>query len=219
MEGLLVLTRIAARTGRYLVPGIAAALLLAACGGDGHGTTIGSAAPASSGVTAPTTEAPTGAPGTTTSETGPTPPATSPEGSTPATDRCHTSELIATIGAGDAAAGNRYATLSLRNKSGRTCTIYGYGGLQPLDATGKQLPVTLKRDASAGGPRLVRLSPGSAIGRTIHWGAVPTGDAKCPTATSATVIPPDETDPLTVRYDFGEVCGSTIDGTPYGVTR
>jgi hypothetical protein len=206
-----VLTRIAARTGRYLVPGIAAALLLAACGGDGDGTTIGSAAPASPSVTAPTTAAPTGAAGTTTA-------GTTPE-STPVDTRCHTSELAATIGAGDAAAGNRYATLSLKNTSARTCTIYGYGGLQPLDATGKQLPVTLKRDASAGGPRLVRLSPGTSIGRTIHWGAVPTGSAQCPTATSATVIPPDETDPLTVRFDFGQICGTTIDGTPYGVTR
>jgi Protein of unknown function (DUF4232) len=211
-----VLTRLAARTGRYLVPGIAAAFLLAACGGDGDGTTIGTAAPNSTAVTAPTTTAaPTGAATSTgTSGTGPT----TPE-STPVNTRCHTSELAATIGAGDAAAGNRYATLSLKNTSGHTCTIYGYGGLQPLTSSGKQLPLTLKRDASAGGPRLVRLSPGTSVGRTIHWGVIPSGETTCPTATSATIIPPDETDPLTVKFNFGEICGSTIDGTPYGVTR
>jgi hypothetical protein len=211
-----VLTRFAARTGRYLVPGLAAAFLLAACGGDGDGTTIGSAAPSTSAVTAPaTTAAPTGgATSTGAPGTGPT----TPE-STPVTTRCHTSELTATIGSGDAAAGNRYATLSLKNTSGRTCTIYGYGGLQPRSAAGTQLPLTLKRDASAGGPRLIRLSPGTSVGRTIHWGVVPSGGGACPTATSATVIPPDETDPLTVTYDFGTICGSTIDGTPYGVTR
>jgi hypothetical protein len=212
-----VLTRFAARTGRYLVPGIAAALLLAGCGGgDGDGTAIGTAAPSSTAATAPTTTAaPTGAATSTgTSGTGPT----SPE-STPVNTRCHTSELAATIGSGDAAAGNRYATLSLKNTSGRSCTIYGYGGLQPLGASGKQLPLTLKRDASSGGPRLVRLAPGTSVGRTIHWGVVPSGETACPTATSATVIPPDETDPLTVKYDFGPICGGTIDGTPYGVTR
>ena len=209
-----MLTRFAARAGRYLVPGIAAALLLSACGGDGDGTTIGSAAPATPSITASEPAATTAASPTPTR----TSESTTPE-STPVDTRCHTSELAATIGAGDAAAGNRFATLSLKNTSGRTCTIYGYGGLQPLNSAGTQLPLTLKRDATAGAPRLVRLSPGTSIGRTIHWGAVPSGTAKCPTASSATVIPPDETDPLSVRFDFGEICGSTIDGTPYGVTR
>ena len=170
-------------------------------------------------VTAPTTtESPVSAPTSGAAPSSQAPAPTTPE-STPVDTRCHTSERVATIGGADAAAGNRYATLSLRNRSGRTCTIYGYGGLQPLTSSGKQLPVTLKRDGSAGGPRLVRLSPGTSIGRTIHWGAVPNGEASCPKATGATVIPPDETDPLTVKFDFGEVCGSTIDGTPFGVTR
>ena len=39
------MTRTTARLGRYLVPGIAAGLLLAACGGNDDGTTIGDPAP------------------------------------------------------------------------------------------------------------------------------------------------------------------------------
>ena len=49
-------------------------------------------------------------------------------------DRCHTSELSASLPAGNPGAGPRYATLSLTNTSARTCTVFGYGGLQPLDA-------------------------------------------------------------------------------------
>lgn len=216
-----MLTRIAARTGRYLVPGIAAALLLAACGGDGDGTTIGSAAPASPSVTAPTTSAAPSAaapstPDTTTSETGPTTPATSPEGSAPATDRCHTGEFTAAFGPADAGASNRNATVVLTNKGGRTCTVLGYGGLQPLDAAGRPIPtLTLTRQPPA--PTLLRVAPGGKIYKGIHWTVIPSPGEKCAVPVSAQVTPPDETDHITLKWAFGGVCG-TIDGRAYTST-
>jgi Protein of unknown function (DUF4232) len=206
----------------------AAALIgLAGCGG-GDGTTIGSAQPApttaAAGSGTPTSPGPGG------SEPAQSQPApTSPAGSGPtgagpsssatggATSRCHTSELTASFRPSDPAAGNRYATQLLTNHSQRTCTVFGYGGLQPLDAAKKQLPITLTRDT--GRPAtLVRLAPGTSVGRTIHWGAVPSDDQPCPTPAYASVIPPDETDPLLVRWSLGPVCGGRIDGWPYGVT-
>ncbi|HEY6744970.1 MAG TPA: DUF4232 domain-containing protein [Mycobacteriales bacterium] len=210
-----MLTRFAARTGRYLVPGIAAALLLAACGGDGDGTTIGTAAPASSDATAPTTEAPTSAPGTTTGETGPTGP-TSSEGSAPATDRCHTGEFTAAFGPEDAGAGNRNATVVLTNKGGRTCTVFGYGGLQPLDAAGKPI-TTLKLTRQPPAPTLLRVAPGAKVYKGIHWTVMPSPGETCSIPASAQVTPPDETDHITLKWPFGTVCG-TIDGRAYTKT-
>ena len=186
------------------------ALAAAGCGSGGPNTTIGSALPA-----APT---PTGAAATTTAA----PPAgtstpTASEAS-PVSTRCHTSELSATVTAADAAAGNRYATLVLTNRARRTCTIFGYGGLQPLDAARKQLPVTLLRNAGQGAPTPDRLAPGATVARTIHWTVVRSGTQECPVAAYAEIIPPDETDPLVVSYGFGEICGGRIDGYPFGTT-
>jgi Domain of unknown function (DUF4232) len=198
---------------------VAAAALatVAGCGGGGGsgGTVTGSALPATASATSTT---PASGPATTTAppSTGtgsPSPTGTGTQGVT----RCHTSELAASLAPGDPGAGQRYATLTLTNTSGRTCTVFGYGGLQPLDAAKRELPITLTRDT--GRPaRVVRLGPGQGAGRTIHWGAVPSGEQPCPTPASASIIPPDETDPLLIRWSLGPVCGGKIDGWPYGVT-
>lgn len=188
------------------------ALAAAGCGADEPNTTTGSALPAAA--------TPTSAAATTTVEppAATSPPAPTASEASSVSTRCHTSELGAAFTAADAAAGNRYATLVLTNKVQRTCTIFGYGGLQPLDTAKKQLPLTLLRDTGHGGPKLVRLAPGATVARTIHWTAVRTGTQKCPEGAFAAIIPPDETDPLVVRYEFGEICGGELDGYPFGVT-
>jgi hypothetical protein len=219
MEGMLVLTRLAARTGRYLVPGIAAALLLAACGGNGDGTTIGDPAPSSTGVTAPTSAAPSSSE-TTTSETGPSSTAsrpTSTEGSAPATTRCHTGEFTAAFGSVDAGASNRNATVVLTNRGGRTCTVFGYGGLQPLDAAGKPITTLTLTRVNPPAPALLRVAPGGKVYKDIHWTVIPSTGQKCSTPAFAQVTPPDETDHITLKWSFGIVCG-TIDGRPFTKT-
>lgn len=181
-----------------LAAAVLAAALAAALAGCGGGTTAGSAAPSTAAQPTQSGSSSTGTGGS-----GPS--------------RCHTSELSASLSSGEPGAGQRYATLSLTNTSGRTCTVFGYGGLQPLDAAKKQLPITLTRDT--GRPvTLIRLAPGASVGRTIHWGAVPPGSQPCPTPAYASIIPPDETSPLVIGWSLGPVCGGKMDGWPYGVT-
>ncbi|GAA3365417.1 MULTISPECIES: DUF4232 domain-containing protein [Saccharopolyspora] len=135
-------------------------------------------------------------------------------------ERCHTSQLSGAVGHGDSGAGQRYAELTLTNTSGEACTLYGYGGMQLLGADGQQLPTQLERTPNPG-PQVVRLAPGESASSTLHWTAVPhEGESEqgpCqPEPARALVTPPDEEDPLTVRWDLGSVCGfGSIDNSAY----
>jgi Domain of unknown function (DUF4232) len=138
----------------------------------------------------------------------------------PRPDRCHTSELTGRLVAGSPGAGQRYATLTLTDTGGQTCTIDGYGGLGLAAADGSALPTRQNRVASPA-PVLVTLHPGQAVSAQLHWGAVTgTGDnapgACQPTPATLRVIPPDETDALSVPWSLGPVCEQgTIDQTAY----
>jgi hypothetical protein len=203
---------------------LAAAALIAVAGCNADGSTGGTALPVGES-SAPTTAA---APTTTAAPTPAARPA-SPSASSapsaapsasraaPVSTRCHTSELTASFGRVDPGAGQRYATIVLGNRSGRTCTVYGYGGMQPLDSAKRQLPVMLTRVRSRR-PTLVRLAPGSQVSKLIHWTVVPSGAQECPRPAYAAVTPPDETDPIVIAWPFEEVCGGRIDGFPYGAT-
>jgi Protein of unknown function (DUF4232) len=137
-----------------------------------------------------------------------------------ATARCSAATLSGEITASDAGAGNRYAKLVVTNTSKAPCTLYGYGGLQLIDAAGRSAPTNLSRRPDPG-PALVTLQPGQQAFKNLHWGAVPDGSepttGPCePESTGATVIPPDETQPFTIRYNFGSVCQhGAIDGSAY----
>lgn len=127
-------------------------------------------------------------------------------------DRCRTSELSGSLVAGSPGAGQRYATLVLRDTGGRTCTVDGYGGLGLVDAAGHPLP-TLQVRVPSPAPRAVVLGPGDAVSAALHWSAVaaagdrPQGDCQ-PVAAALQVIPPDETGALSVPWSGGPVCGS-----------
>jgi hypothetical protein len=137
--------------------------------------------------------------------------------------RCHTSQLAASLRAGSPGAGQRYALLSLRNRSRRTCRVFGYAGLQLLDANRRKLPTTLVRDR-AKAPRRVVLAPGHRTRALLHWTIVPgpgepqTGACE-PAPRWAQVTPPDERALLLIPWRLGPVCQhGRIDITPFGRT-
>lgn len=193
-------------------------LLVGACSSGGSASETQGSSGASSttaGSAASSAGRPTTRPGAATSSTG-----ASPTGSGTATNRCHTSELTGRLLTGGAGAGQRYATLTLRNSGQRTCTIHGYGGLGLVDSSGRALPTKQVRDPSPA-PTTIRLAPGGTASSDLHWGAIPgpgdnqTGDCQ-PTPAAVHVIPPDGTDFLSVPWNLGSVCeGGTIEQRAY----
>jgi hypothetical protein len=214
------------RALRPVPAALLAVLALSACSFSGSVSAATTSAHGTAGSTDTTSEDGTGtstAGSPTTGSSSAT--STSPGASTPAgtstarTDRCHTGELAGSLTPGSPGAGQRYATLTLRNTGGRTCTVYGYGGLGLAGSDGHALPTHQVR---SGGPATtVRLAPGGSVRSALHWGAIPgPGDSpngNCqPTPTTLRVIPPDETDSLSVTWTFGPVCeGGTIEQHPY----
>ncbi len=152
---------------------------------------------------ASTTDASTG---TTTAAPSGTPASTAAPSAVPVTPRCHTSQLSATAGDGQGAAGTIYLTIVLSNTSGETCTLDGYPGMGLLDASRRPLPTTVVRGGGMlppSRPSLVRLPPAAKASYSLTYSDVPTGGAsaatQCPTASSAYVTPPDERDPLLLQ--------------------
>jgi hypothetical protein len=191
------------------------ALVLAAAGCGGRGPSPTAAAPTSvvpvvpPAATTPAATTPTGGPATP-APTSITPAPTTPAPTAPAGPaRCHTTDLIARLRGLDPAAGSRYAALVLTNRSTGSCRVYGYGGLQLLDAARHPVPTQQLRGRDAP-PRLVLLRPGTSAYSLLHWSVVPadgeseTGPCE-PTASYLLVTPPDETQPITILWG-SEVC-------------
>jgi len=180
------------------------ALVLAAAGCHGHATNPAASAP--TGVVPPTATTPaTGPPTPAPTSTGPTAPtSTTPAPTTPAgPQRCHTADLAASLGRADSGMGHTGVTLVLTNRSTRPCRLYGYGGLQLLDAAGSPLPTHQVRVRQPG-PRLVRLAPGASAYSDLYWVSMPM-DAPCAQAAVLLVTPPDETEPIRTAA-LGSVC-------------
>jgi len=193
------------RTAR-LLPLTAAAglalLLAAACDGRSTDSTANGPIVSTPGATTPATGPPTPTP-TDRTAGAPVPP-TTPTGP----DRCHTADLTAGLHNLDAAAGSRYATVVLTNRTRSTCRIYGYGGVQLLDAARHPLPTHQIRDPGTP-PRPVLLRPGGSASSGLHWSPLPDGTESqtgpCqPTPTYLLITPPDETQPITVPWSSSE---------------
>ncbi len=122
---------------------------------------------------------------------------------------CRASGLQAALVRPDAGAGQRYAMIRLTNRSAKACVVYGYGGLQLLNAARHALPTRVHRVPPT--PGRVTLPPGASATSALHWTAVPgagepTTGACEPTPSFALVTPPDETTSLTVPWTMGPAC-------------
>jgi hypothetical protein len=108
----------------------------------------------------------------------------------------------------------------LTNRSTSTCRVFGYGGVQLLDAARHPLPSQQLRNPLAP-PRPVLLKPGASASSRLHWGVVPAGTESqtgpCEAAPAQLLItPPDETQPIAVPWPYGPVCQhGRMDQTAY----
>jgi hypothetical protein len=125
--------------------------------------------------------------------------------------RCTAKTLSGKVDQGDAGAGQRYAKFVVTNTGTAPCTVNGYSGFQLLDGAGKPIPTTTERKPDPA-PSPVTLAPGAAAAANLHWSVIAqqgeseTGPCQ-PEAVSAQAIPPDETEPITVPWGVGPVCG------------
>jgi len=151
-------------------------------------------------------------------------PPSAPVGSTSAAPsgpgRCRTADLSARLVPGSPGAGQRYATLVLTNRGGSPCTVFGFGGLGLVAPGGTPLPtrqVRLKDPV----PATVTVQAGHSVGAELHWSVVAgPGDAQSgncqPVPATLRVIPPDETEALSVPWAEGPVCqGGQIEQQAY----
>src|SRR6266542_2592475 len=174
----------------------AAVMLLAGCMVEGHAAT--------SGTSTTPADVPVSSPSASPLSTGGSAPSAA---AAPA--RCHTRDLAGHVEGRGAGAGQRYANLGLTNKTSTACTVYGYPGLQLVDAHGSALPTRVQRDTAVA-PRQLLVKPRQTVWALLHWTVVPADDEVtnhcAPDPASLRVIPPDETTQLTVAFDYGAVC-------------
>ncbi|MFB7653137.1 MULTISPECIES: DUF4232 domain-containing protein [unclassified Streptomyces] len=198
------------RRTALLASGVALLGLLSACGTE-SGTSSTPQPSESARTTGTDPGAETGAetdPGTATDTapavgTAPSDTAGSASASGRTDGRCHTSELRATVGRVDPGAGQRNFPVVLTNTADRTCTLYGHPGAAFVDASGKQLgPDPERRPAS---PRTVTLTPGESAWAGLSFSSPQISGARTATPAALLVTPPDEHDPLKVKWTAGEV--------------
>ncbi|MBQ0889270.1 DUF4232 domain-containing protein [Streptomyces sp. RM72] len=196
------------RRTALLASGVALLGLLAACGNE-SATSSGTPQPSQTARTAGTAGADPGSstatPGDTAPAVGATPTDTAGSASASArTDgRCHTSELRAAVGRVDPGAGQRNFPVVLTNTSERTCTVYGYPGAAFVDASGKQLGPDPER--APGSPETVTLTPGKSAWAGLSFSSPQISGARTATPAALLVTPPDEREPLKVKWTAGEV--------------
>ncbi|MFE5599234.1 DUF4232 domain-containing protein [Streptomyces coelicoflavus] len=191
------------------------ALLASAVALLGLVTACGSESATSSGTPEPSKAAAhssSAAPGRSTATPGDTAPAVgaapsdtagSASASARADGRCHTSELRAAVGRVDPGAGQRNFPVVLTNTSERTCTVYGYPGAAFVDASGKQLGPDPER--APGSPVTVTLTPGESAWAGLSFSSPQISGARTATPAALLVTPPDEREPLKVKWTAGEV--------------
>jgi hypothetical protein len=132
------------------------------------------------------------------------------------TPRCHTSGLSGsfTLVPNSQGAGNEVAKVTLTNTSGTVCHVYGFVGMQLLNAQHQPLPTNVVRDHSLAELIVTLIPNGSASAAARFSPDVPgPGDAQngqCqPTAAFVEITPPDETTHLVVPVQPAtSVCSS-----------
>jgi hypothetical protein len=133
----------------------------------------------------------------------------------PGPSRCHTADLAVEVGQSDSGMGHTGLNLALVNRSTHPCRIYGYGGMQLLNAAGGPLPTRQVRDGSA--PQLVMLLPGGRAYSSLLWVSSPEAPS-CSGSAFLLVTPPDETESIRVAFTHTVCENGRIQQGPYQTT-
>jgi hypothetical protein len=132
--------------------------------------------------------------------------------------RCHTGGLRVALAGDEGAAGSVYLTFVLTNTGTSPCSLYGYVGMQMLNASGRALPTKVVRDGASSttaGPSRFLLLPGTAAKFQASYehamqGGLP---SVCPMAATLEITPPDEFDHQTIPLEM-DPCLGQINVTP-----
>ncbi|MGW4882121.1 DUF4232 domain-containing protein [Streptomyces sp. NPDC004262] len=110
--------------------------------------------------------------------------------------------------------GQKHAVVALTNKSGRTCTLYGFPGVDLVDG-GRQWPLR-RTDAT---PQRVTLASGAAARFTLTYLPSDAGDSTAFTPTTVVITAPDQRTSYDLPWHGGPVVlqdGATHPGTYVG---
>ena len=122
---------------------------------------------------------------------------------------CGTSELTASLGASQGAAGTFYMALVLTNKSHATCTMFGYPGVSYISSSGAAVGQTASR--IKGHEATITLKPGAAASALLHQPnplVFQPADCHKKKAAGIRIYPPGQTVSLTVAKST-TVCTTT----------
>jgi hypothetical protein len=123
--------------------------------------------------------------------------------------RCHTQDLAVSLGRGGVGLGNAEVPVSLRNRSGHSCFVFGYAGFGLEDAQHRVQPSRVHWGGTYfgadTGARRVVLRPGARAETLLAWGlnAAPDEPQRGPCEPQTAwleVTPPDERTHLLVRF-------------------
>lgn len=191
------MNKLTGRTGLALAGGVGVALLLSGCG---------NTAPTQGAVTAHTSKKPS-VHTSTTAEAG------SGESSAPSgPEQCATSQLDASLQAGDGAAGSTYYQVVLTNTGDQPCKTGGFGGVSFVGGgDGTQIGAAAVRE-DEGQAKTIVLQPGDRASATLQESEAGNYDkATCkPTpADGLRVYPPNTTESLFVKQDGAVGCANS----------
>ncbi len=136
---------------------------------------------------------------------------------------CQPSQLKLSSQTGNGAAGTITLVITMTNTSTTTCSLYGYPGMQLLDAKGTDLPTKVIRGGVETTPSspakkpasTVTLAPGKVAAYSLTYSDVPTGnETSCPESAKAEVTAPNDTATATMTLAISACAGGTLHVSP-----
>jgi cytoskeletal protein RodZ len=130
-------------------------------------------------------------------------------------DRCHSSDLQLHIGPAGVAVGSTTQWAYFVNTSSKPCQLYGFPGLQMLDAQGHAIP-TYPHWNKVGSPGIqgtsnptnVTLAPGGAASFSIAWeNATGYEGVTCPRSSKIEVTPPNDYHSIVIPWKIAPYGG------------